>query len=130
VVNWTGPLDVTADDLFGSCVPLRAGLWAQERAAEWLREFLSGGSRRAPEVESAARAAGIPDRTLRRVKATVGVVSAATSHEGKIEWWWHDPKADAAERAATRATIAEINAIGQTLMASRPRAARPNAPEG
>ncbi len=51
VVDWTGPLDVTADDLFGSCVPLRVGLWARERAAEWLREFLSGGARRASRSE-------------------------------------------------------------------------------
>ena len=117
VVDWTGPLDVTADDLFGSCVPLRAGLWARERAAEWLREFLSGGAKRAPEVESAARAAGIPERTLRRVKATVGVVSAATSHEGKIEWWWHDPAAERAREAVAREELRTA-----TALLTRPRA--------
>ena len=46
VVNWTGPLDVTTDDLFGACVPLRAGSRTRERAAEWLRQFLASG--RAP----------------------------------------------------------------------------------
>ena len=117
VVDWTGPLDVTADDLFGSCVPLRAGVRARERAGEWLREFLSGGARRAPEVEAAARAAGIPERTLRRVKATVGVASEAASHEGKIEWWWHDP---AVERAREAAAWEELRTAEALL--TRPRA--------
>lgn len=117
VVDWTGPLDVSADDLFGSGVPQRAGLRTRERAAEWLRELLTGGAMRAPEVEAAARAAGIPERTLRRVKATVGVLSAATSHEGKVEWWWRDPAADRAREAAVRV---ELRAA--TARLTRPRA--------
>ena len=72
---------------------------------------------RAPEVEAAARAAGIPERTLRRVKGTVGVLSAATSHEGKVEWWWRDPAADRAREAAVRA---ELRAA--TARLTRPRA--------
>ena len=34
------------------------------------------------------------------MKATVGVVSEAASHEGKIEWWWHDPAVERAREAA------------------------------
>lgn len=57
------------------------------------------------------RAAGIPERTLRRVKATVGVVSAATSHEGKIEWWWHDPAAERAREAVAREELRTATAL-------------------
>jgi hypothetical protein len=128
-VNWTGPLDVTADDLFGACVPLRAGLRTRERAAEWLRQFLAAGQRRATEVLEAARAAGIPERTLNRVKVTVGVRSDAIKTDGKIEWWWRDPKADAAVHK-------EIKEIERTLMAGlaleraeQKAAARPPAPK-
>jgi hypothetical protein len=120
VVNWVGALDVSADDLFGSCVPQRAGLRTRERAAEWLREVLAGGAVRAPELESAARVAGIPDRTLRRAKATLGVRSEATSCDGKVEWWWRDPSADRARRAAG---LAEVRAAA-ALLNRGPAAAR------
>ena len=93
---------MTADDLFGASLPLRAGYRPRERAAEWLRQFLATGKRRATEVLEAARAAGIPNRTLDRVKATVGAVSEAENHGGKVEWGWRDPKADAAEWAELR----------------------------
>lgn len=124
VVNWTGPLDVTTDDLFGACVPLRAGFRTRERAAEWLRAFLADGKRRASEVLEAARIVGIPDRTLDRVKVTVGVKSNAVKTDGKIEWWWSDPKAD-------RAAHEEIKGIERTLMAglARQRAAQKDAPK-
>lgn len=128
VVNWTGPLDVTTDDLFGACVPLRAGFRTRERAAEWLRELLANGERRATEVYEAARAAGIPNRTLERVKVTVGVKSDAVKTDGKIEWWWHDPKV---ERSARQAAFDEIAEIERTLMSglARQREARKDAPK-
>lgn len=130
VVNWTGPLDMTTDDLFGACVPLRAGFRTRERAAEWLREFLATGERRATEVLEAAHAAGIPDRTLDRVKKTVGVKSEAVNTDGKIEWWWYDPKAEAEGESAS-----EIAALGRLMMDSARRRAerkeppKPPAPE-
>ena len=126
VVNWTGPLDVTPDDLFGACVPLRAGFRTRERAAEWLREFLARGERRANEVYEAAHAAGIPSRTLERVKAKAGVESDAVNTDGKIEWWWYDPKADGES---------EIAALGRLMTDSARRRAerkeppKPPAPE-
>lgn len=96
VVDWTGPLDVTADDLFGADLPGRAGARTRERAADWLRAFLAAGPRRATEVAAAAAAAGIPDRTLARVKAKAGVESDAVRRQGKVEWWWRDPHAPVA----------------------------------
>jgi hypothetical protein len=98
-VDWTGVVDMTADDLFSASLPLRAGQRPRERACEWLRRFLADGPRRAPEVIAAAQAAGIPHRTLDRVKATAGVASEARHVAGKTEWWWSDP---AAERTRDR----------------------------
>ncbi len=124
VVNWTGPLDVSADDLFGSCVPLRAGSRSRERAGEWLREFLAEGAKRAPDLEAAARTAGIPLRTLNRVKVAVGVVSEAVKCDGKLEWWWRDPRADRARAAAARAELSA--AAAQLLGRSRRRLTAPD----
>lgn len=98
-VDWTGPLDLSADDLFGACLPQRAGNRTRERAAEWLRQYLSEGPRRATEVFASALTAGIPNRTLERVKATIGVKSDAVSIGGRIEWWWRDPEGDRARGA-------------------------------
>ena len=92
-VEWTGPVDVIADDLLGNGIPLRAGTLCRERAAEWLRAFLAEGKRRATEVSESARAAGIAERTLNRVKRKMGVKSDALNCAGKIEWWWRDPAA-------------------------------------
>ncbi len=113
VVNWTGPLDVSADDLFGSYVPQRAGQRSRERAAEWLRELLADGAKRAAELEVAAREAGIPERTLRRAKRSVGAVSEARAQDGKREWWWRDPRADRSRSAAAQA---ELNAAAAQLL--------------
>jgi hypothetical protein len=44
-------------------------------------------------VHKAAAAAGIPARTLERVKAAIGVRSDAIRTDGRIEWWWRDPHA-------------------------------------
>lgn len=99
VVRWEGPLDISVDDLFGICVPVRAGTQMRERAVEWLRGFLAPGKRRAIEVQEAASAAGIPQRTLERAKQMAAIKSEAVRTDGKIEWWWRDP---AAPRAARR----------------------------
>ena len=97
------------------CVPDCA---PRERATEWLREFLAAGPRRAPDVYGAAHASGIPDRTLNRVKAAVGVRSEARNCGGKVEWWWSDP---AAERARSAASRAELRAAEELLFRPRPR---------
>ena len=94
VVEWTGPVAVTADEL-GASRPADAGLPARERAVDWLRRELAGGPRRAADVSAAAAAAGIPDRTLNRAKADL----RAESHREydyrsrRGEWWWYDPAA-------------------------------------
>jgi hypothetical protein len=115
-VEWTGPLDVTADDLFGAGVPLRAGHRTRERATDWLKPFLAEGERRATEVIAEARAAGIPERTLHRAKAKLGVRSVAVKKDGKVEWWWRDPEA---ARAAARKEKDSLDRALKLLSASR-----------
>ena len=112
-IEWTGRLDITADDLFGAGVPLRAISRTRKRAVEWLRGFLSKGKRRATEVEEAAAAAGIPLRTLMRVKATAGVESRAVRKKDVTEWWWHDAEREREkEREALREAIGELPGYG------------------
>jgi AAA domain-containing protein len=106
-IEWAGRLDITADDLFGAGVPVRAISRTRERAVEWLRGFLSNGKRRAKEVEEAAVAVGIPLRTLERVKTTAGVESRAVRKKGVTEWWWYD-----AERERQKELEAMREAMG------------------
>ena len=92
-VEWTGPLDLSANDLCGGGSPLRAGRQSRVRAVEWLRQFLADGPCRVPEIQAAARTAGFAERTLDRAKEVLGVLSEAIHHEGKTEWQWRDPSA-------------------------------------
>lgn len=74
--------------------------WCQEQAgeyitsrhlaAEWLRGLLADGPLPAKDVTRKAREVGIADRTLRRAKRAVGVVSEATRDENKAvsAWTW------------------------------------------
>ena len=85
---------------------------------EWLRGFLTNGKRRATEVEEAAAAAGIPLRTLMRVKATAGVESRAERKKGVTEWWWYDAERErekecAALREAMDLPDLEIDRFGR-----------------
>lgn len=90
-VEWTGRLDLTADDLLGAGAPLRAGRHSRERAAEWLRQFLADGPRKVAELKEAAAGAGIAWRTLERVKESLGFRSEAVRTGDRTEWQWRDP---------------------------------------
>jgi AAA domain len=91
VVEWCGPVDVTAQDLWGG-PPARAGRATRDRAVEWLRLFLANGERVMTEVVKAAAAAGIAERTLYRAKEALGVKSRMAHRGGGPEYWWRDPK--------------------------------------
>ena len=88
-VEWIGPADVSADGLAAlPAAPLRP----RDRAAAWLAGELAGGPRRASDVLAAAAAAGIPEPTLRRAKADLGVCSHRAGRD-RPEWYWYDPSA-------------------------------------
>jgi hypothetical protein len=93
VVEWTGPVDVTADTL---CRPEpETGVRPRDRATDWLRQELAGGPRRAADLFAAAAEAGIPEKTLRRAKAELRAKThkAYDYNARRGEWYWYDPSA-------------------------------------
>jgi hypothetical protein len=84
VVEWTGPVDLTAEDLGRKPTgPMRAS----EPAIDWLRRELAGGPREAVELYAAA--VRIPERTLRRATQELGAQSHRTwdAQAGRGEWY-------------------------------------------
>jgi hypothetical protein len=94
VVEWTGPVDLTADGLCKR--QLAVGVKARDRAMDWLRRELAGRLRKAADLYAAAAEAGIPERTLNRAKKELPADSHRTydKKEKRGEWYWYDPDAD------------------------------------
>jgi hypothetical protein len=97
VVEWTGPVDLTADDLCREPPPPTGEepLRMRDRAVDWLRRELANGPRPAGELFAAAAEAGIPDRTLQRAKGDL-FAQSQRHHDhaaGRAEWYWYDPAA-------------------------------------
>lgn len=90
VVQWTGPVDLAADAVGGK--PPRA-MPARDRAGLWLGGQLANGPRRATDLFAAAAAECIPEVTLKRAKAALGVESHKVKRDGRAEWYWYDPDA-------------------------------------
>jgi hypothetical protein len=88
VVEWTGPIDLSADAL-GESGP--APLRARDQAALWLQVELANGPRSALEIRAAAAEAGIPDRTLDRAKQELRVSSRKVHLKDRAAWYWYDP---------------------------------------
>jgi hypothetical protein len=59
----------------------------QQNIEPWLKGLLGAGRRKAEDVIAAAEAAGIKERTLRRVKAELRVIS----EKADDIWYWRDP---------------------------------------
>jgi putative DNA primase/helicase len=64
---------------------------ARDQAKEFLLSVLAGGPMLKTEIEEAADANGISERTLFNAKADLGVVAKRDGPDGK--WRWHPPKA-------------------------------------
>jgi AAA domain len=94
VVEWMGPVDVTADALGAKKKPEKA-LKMSDRAVDWLRRELANGPRKSADIFAAAAEAWIPERTLYRAKDWLPAKSHKV-HDRKAdrsEWWWYDPAA-------------------------------------
>ncbi|MGH8873900.1 MAG: AAA family ATPase [Acidimicrobiia bacterium] len=65
---------------------------ALEEAVEFLEAALAGGARPSREVWPEARSAGVAERTLKRAKSHLGVVSERIGFGGDGEWWWSLPE--------------------------------------
>jgi hypothetical protein len=99
-INWTGPLETTADAL-GLPPPAPPSL--VENAANWLTELLARGPRTAAEVLAEAKKAGIPETTLQRAKKDARVRSQEVFLKDKRHiWFWYDPAAPWPEDAPFR----------------------------
>ena len=65
---------------------------AQEEAAEWLQAVLSNGPVPAKDIQRQARETGHSDRTLKRAKNKLGVISEQDRDENRIGGWtWRLP---------------------------------------
>src|SRR5215210_1671047 len=90
IVEWTGPVDLTADGLCGG--KPEESLKARDRAIDWLKRELADGPRKAAELFAAAVEVGIPERTLERAKKELPAKSHRTwdPKAERGEWYWYD----------------------------------------
>ncbi|MEM1331795.1 MAG: AAA family ATPase, partial [Planctomycetota bacterium] len=94
------PLQLTADDLLGDSSS-NSGGGPRDEAEEWLRDMLSDGLRPAAELKEQAKADGIAQRTLDRVKKSLGVISKREGHENGGRWMWHHPQQSRSDHGAS-----------------------------
>lgn len=83
--KWGDSSELTADQLTAGGRPKRS---AVEEAIEFLEKELTGGARKASEIEDKAEREGISPRTLDRAKKALGVVSK----KRRDGWDWYIPK--------------------------------------
>jgi hypothetical protein len=87
-IDWLGPVERTADELVqaggrrGQAVPL---------ALDFLTDQLQGGWVNRQALLEQAQRAGIADRTLKRAKAQLGVLSQERRQDGQNVWYWALP---------------------------------------
>jgi hypothetical protein len=108
VIEWTGPVDLTADGLCQKKVSPRVK--ACDRAIDWLRRELANGPRKSAELFALAAEAGIPERTLERAKERL---PARAHHwvdqkEKRGHWFWFDPDAPWPKHAPFKKPILEL----------------------
>jgi hypothetical protein len=93
VIEWTGPVDLTADGLCQKKVTTMVK--ARDRAIDWLRRELANGPRKRAELFARAAEAGIPERTLERAGSALPARSYQVYHKKSDtrECYWYDPDA-------------------------------------
>lgn len=80
------PVNVSADDALAGDRNEGKGRTELNDAADWLRDLLAHGPRPARDVERDAHDAGHSITTVRRAKASIGVVSRKPAFGGHWEW--------------------------------------------
>lgn len=93
-VEWVGETDLSADDLVAKPEKKGSGE-ATAGAYEWLQKVLADGPKSAIDVSIAADAAGVAERTIERVKKSLGV---EVYREGR-RWMWRLPEAEVPKKA-------------------------------
>ena len=88
-IEWTGPLDLSADDALRPKKAMKQAEKGVLLASEWLVQMLRDGPRPAIEMIPEALKIGISERTLERAKDSIGVRSHLTNIGGKsLGWMW------------------------------------------
>ena len=93
-IGWMGESTHTAESLLASR-PDDEERDAVQDAMEFLRDMLAGGPVDADQVKKEAHRNSIPERTLARAKAALGVKSRKERFTGKGAWQWYLPVVDA-----------------------------------
>ena len=89
-VKWNGTTDISAGQVFNLFGPVETGKGAKRRdAGTWLEDFLSAGRKPVDEILSAAEAQNISEKTLRRAKKELDLIS---KKYGEC-WYWELRKA-------------------------------------
>jgi hypothetical protein len=106
IIEWCGPVAVTADDVvmvdgerFATTLP---------RAVAFLQETLADGPHPRGEIIREARAMDISTRTLERAKAELRLASHAVYENGHNVWYWRIPLAPTPEEECAL-LIQELN---------------------
>jgi hypothetical protein len=89
-IVWFGQVDVSATEAMQAANEHKA-VGAKDEACAFLMDILANGPVASEEIEKAARANSISQRTLERAKRDLGI--AARKDGPKGEWRWHPPKA-------------------------------------
>jgi hypothetical protein len=91
-IEWTGPVDITAEEMVQ--VPNHRRGEQLPRAVVFLEKLLGKGPCPRDAVVRRTRAYGISNRTLKRAKEQLEVISKETRENGKNVWYWslRDPK--------------------------------------
>ncbi|HEY7342428.1 MAG TPA: AAA family ATPase [Ktedonobacterales bacterium] len=102
VIDWLGACDLNAARLlaFSDHAGDEGRATKRERAKAWLREALEGGPHPAADLEAAARAEGIAQRTLERGASDLNVATEKVGYEQGSYWQWRLPVAPAPSKAA------------------------------
>ena len=93
-LRWTGPVDLTADELCGAQAAT-ASRRPRERAAAFLTAALAGGPRPVAELEALAAARGLCWKTVERARHTLGVITQQVRTQDAHGWLWRLPSLDA-----------------------------------
>ena len=88
-VEWDGePVDISANEAIAAAAEDRRSSGRRE-AEEFLQGYLENGPMPADQIAAAAEANGINERTLRRAKTRLRIVSEKSGYQGA--WMWRLP---------------------------------------
>lgn len=89
MIVWGNATDVTADKALGSIGAFKDESGSKVKVTGgWLRNIIGTEGHLATEIFEAAKAAGISEKTLRRAKTELGVVSEKSASG----WFWRMPR--------------------------------------